>query len=366
MLPSVSVIVPVYNVEPFIRQCVDSVLAQSLRQIELILVDDGSTDGSGPICDAYAAKDERVRVIHQQNAGVSVARNRGIEAARADWIMMADGDDWLEPDAVKTLYDQALGPDGSDIVVGSYFFNYPDHVENTGQAAPRDWKKEYPLSSCRRQIICYVLEEVGLEEVRLMHGNLSSPWAKIFRKALITDNGLSYVPGMQRAEDQVFNLYAFQMAEKITLLNVPVYHYRFRDSSACRREEAGTLSVRIYEQWYAQVRLFFDRFYPTGDAEDVLALYTLRLANRIQSHYTTRCVCGLERYKDAARQFGIHLEQLGIDKIPLFSNPYMSKKENIQLLMLKMRVFPLLTAYRWLKRKCIALAGRLRRGGTRE
>ena len=96
--PEVSVIVPVYNVEPYLRRCVDSLMNQTLQNIEIILVDDGSTDGGGRICDEYAAKDARIRVVHQENAGLSEARNAGIDCARANYLMFVDSDDWVEPD----------------------------------------------------------------------------------------------------------------------------------------------------------------------------------------------------------------------------------------------------------------------------
>ena len=96
--PAVSVIVPVYNVAPYLRRCVDSLLCQTLRDIEIILIDDGSTDGSGQLCDEYAAGDARIRVIHQENAGLSEARNAGIDRARADFFMFVDSDDWVEPE----------------------------------------------------------------------------------------------------------------------------------------------------------------------------------------------------------------------------------------------------------------------------
>ena len=95
--PLVSVIVPVYNVEPYLHRCIDSLVHQTLKDIEIILIDDGSTDGCGRICDEYAAADTRIRVVHQENAGLSEARNAGIDRAKADYLMFVDSDDWAEP-----------------------------------------------------------------------------------------------------------------------------------------------------------------------------------------------------------------------------------------------------------------------------
>ena len=105
--PAVSVIVPVYNVEPYLHRCVDSLTGQTLTDIEIILVDDGSTDGCGRICDEYAAADPRVRVVHQENAGLSEARNAGIDRARADYLMFVDSDDWVEKDYCRIPWEIA-------------------------------------------------------------------------------------------------------------------------------------------------------------------------------------------------------------------------------------------------------------------
>ena len=100
--PLVSVIVPVHDVLPYLGQALDSVLAQTYRDLEVIVVDDGSTDGSGELCDEYARRDGRLTVIHQENRGLSAARNVGIDRATGDWILFLDSDDWMEPNAAGT------------------------------------------------------------------------------------------------------------------------------------------------------------------------------------------------------------------------------------------------------------------------
>ena len=107
MNPKVSIIVPVYNVEMYLPRCLDSLHRQSLEEIEILLIDDGSPDGSGRIADEYAEKDGRFRVIHQANAGVAAARNRGIELAQAPYLMFVDSDDWVEPDFCRIPYEMA-------------------------------------------------------------------------------------------------------------------------------------------------------------------------------------------------------------------------------------------------------------------
>lgn len=117
----VSIIVPVYKAEKYIHQCIDSLLAQTYRNIEVILVDDGSPDHCGKICDEYAAKDSRVKVIHQQNGGVSVARQTGIDHATGEYSIHADPDDWVELNMIEELVAKAVS-DNADM--GDSFINY--------------------------------------------------------------------------------------------------------------------------------------------------------------------------------------------------------------------------------------------------
>ena len=124
----VSIIVPVYNVDKFLHKCVDSILAQTLTDFELLLVDDGSKDNSGLICDKYAAKDSRVRVFHKENGGVSSARNLGLENAQGDWIIFIDSDDWIEPNMLKDIYEKAI-LEHADLVYCDLRMIFNNHTE---------------------------------------------------------------------------------------------------------------------------------------------------------------------------------------------------------------------------------------------
>lgn len=107
----VSVIVPIYKIERYLHQCVDSIIAQTFTDFELLLIDDGSPDGCPAICDEYAQKDARIRVFHKPNGGLTSARNHGLDNAKGDWIMHIDGDDWIEPTYIEELYNAAIKND---------------------------------------------------------------------------------------------------------------------------------------------------------------------------------------------------------------------------------------------------------------
>ena len=118
MQPLISVIVPIYNVAPYLHECIDSIINQTYKNIEVILVDDGSTDNSGKICDEYAKKDRRMVVIHQENQGVNLARTNGLNIAKGDYIGYVDGDDWIEPEMYEHLLNKILETDADFIDSG--------------------------------------------------------------------------------------------------------------------------------------------------------------------------------------------------------------------------------------------------------
>ena len=119
----ISVIVPVYNVKPYLRKCLDSIINQSYRDLEILIIDDGSTDGSGDICDEYR-KDDRIKVFHTENRGLSAARNLGLDSASGDWIGFVDSDDWIEPDMYEVLIRKGEET-GADVVECGSLFEYP-------------------------------------------------------------------------------------------------------------------------------------------------------------------------------------------------------------------------------------------------
>ena len=128
MAPKISIIVPVYKAEAYIRRCIDSILAQTLTDFELLLIDDGSPDGSGEICDTYAATDSRIRVFHKENGGVGSARQFGLDNAIGEYTIHADPDDWVDSTMLEELYYKAI-EDQADMVLCDYWLEYPNHQE---------------------------------------------------------------------------------------------------------------------------------------------------------------------------------------------------------------------------------------------
>ena len=216
MDPRISVIVPVYNARRYLETCIASVLSQSYSSLELLLIDDGSTDGSGAICDAWQAKDSRVRVIHTENRGVSSARNTGIETATGDYIAFLDADDALLDEALTTMYGLLL-EHGCDIAVCTKLSFNAD-----GTHCMVDFPATFELWSAKQ----------GLEASLRDHPATYSVWGKLYRKAAIGD--LRFVPGRNIHEDSFFIFQCMLKEPKVVVQNTAVIHYNISENSASR------------------------------------------------------------------------------------------------------------------------------------
>lgn len=206
----ISIVIPVYNVEKYLPQCVDSILSQTYKDFEVILVDDGSPDGSPAICDEYALRDSRIRVVHQENAGVSVARNHGMEQARGEWITFIDSDDWVTPNYLTNF--QLDNSEGIDLVIqGLEYYNHRNgnFFNSWSFNAVVLEKKNFRL---------------GFAENRLM--KVGFPIGKAYRKKLLTDSQLMFDSRISFHEDHIFVLDYYQLCHKIRLVDATDYKYR--------------------------------------------------------------------------------------------------------------------------------------------
>ena len=178
----ISVIVPVYKVEQYLRHCVDSILAQTYPDFELLLIDDGSPDGCPKICDEYASRDPRVRVIHKTNGGLISARNEGILAARGDYICIVDGDDWADENMLQFIHDTvAQSPEPLDMVLFAAYNVYEDHLEETINEVPEGF---YDRERLQKEVFPYLLTDTrnGLQ-VGVIQAHT---WDKAFKRELLT------------------------------------------------------------------------------------------------------------------------------------------------------------------------------------
>lgn len=213
-MPEVSVIMPVYNVAPYLRQCLDSLKAQTLKDIEVICVDDGSTDGSSTILDEYAAADSRFRVIRQPNAGAGTARNRGLEEARGTYLFFCDADDWCG----RTLLACASATaerTGADIVLFDCMCVY----EDVGKATPR-----LTTGTVRNRSRPFAPTEIAPQ---LFQAVTAVPWNKVFRRSFVLETGVKFQP-LPRNNDVFFSFACSAVAGSIAVVRRKLYWHRGR------------------------------------------------------------------------------------------------------------------------------------------
>ncbi len=218
-MPTISVIVPVYKVEPYLRQCVDSILAQTYTDFELILVDDGSPDGCGAICDEYAEQDPRVRVIHQENRGLSAARNAGIDAASGEYLAFADSDDLLAPACLKRLHDTVVQENVDIAVCDMRPFSDESELECVDACAATQLKIMTGREAC---LSIYHMDG----EVPIM------AWGKLYPARLF--DGIRYPVGLIHEDDATTPRLLYR-SNAVGLIPDKLYLYRTRPDSITGR-----------------------------------------------------------------------------------------------------------------------------------
>mgnify|MGYP005954555097 CR=1 FL=1 len=226
-MPELSVIVPVYRAEAFLRKCTESILSQTFSNLELLLIDDGSPDNSGKLCEEIAQKDPRVRVFHKENGGVSSARNLGMAQAQGTYLAFADADDWLPPDALALLHT-ALTQAGADSAGGSHCrVEVNGHSEAEAGALPAG---VYGPQEIRTGIVDRLLGQRLGKPGQVLNGFV---WRFLFSRAVIQDNAITFSGAY--LEDELFLLHYFCCAQKLAMVNESVYYYLQNPASVTRR-----------------------------------------------------------------------------------------------------------------------------------
>lgn len=222
----ISVIVAVYNIEPYIARCIESIQKQSHSELEIILVDDGSTDRSGIICDEYASKDSRIHVIHRKNGGLSAARNTGITIATGEYIAFVDGDDWIDTDMYENMAGLANEYD-ADLVACRYRCIYKNNIVDASSGIVKLYHKPYEM------LIDYLKEE---EEILIQH----AAWNKLYKRSLLQNERF---PEGKWYEDVVFSAKILSGIVRGVYVDSAFYNY------VCQREDSimsAGLTERIF------------------------------------------------------------------------------------------------------------------------
>lgn len=251
--PQISIIIPVYNVDKYLNNCLESVLSQSIANFEVLLIDDGSTDQSGKICDEYAKKDSRIRVFHQKNGGVSSARNKGILYAKGEWITFIDSDDYVSE---TFLNDFGLSRYKADIYLQGY------QVEMNGKVF---CKHVFPVQAISNVPFVRLFVEGEKRNI------INSPCCKLFKRVIIATFGLAFDTSISFGEDHLFVLSYLYYAQRFVLSPAAGYHYvHSKDESLTNRiipvQELIHYIIHAYQYQHRLLQKVTDDFSNFTDA----------------------------------------------------------------------------------------------------
>ena len=276
----VSVVIPFYNGIKYLEDCVRSVQAQTLREIEIVLVDDGSTDGAGDLADRLAQEDARIRVLHQQNQGPSASRNYGVNASRGDYIGFVDADDLIEPQMYEKLYDAAVSL-SCDMVTCTY-----NSFRETGLIAIT--KPLFPMYTRLSPA------DIRVEMPRLVcDGSLLFTWRRLYSASLVRGKQIRYDPQMHIGEDAVFNMECLLRADGVAAIPDCLYHYRYVPTSLIRSRKYSPHMTPSMLRQYARKKQLVQTYLP-----DMLPQMMASLADYTYTHIASLVFTNLFRKSD--------------------------------------------------------------------
>lgn len=271
----ISIIVPVYKVEKYINQCVDSILAQTCKNIEVILVDDGSPDHCPQICDRYAELDQRVKVVHKKNGGLMSARQAGLKAAKGTYIGFVDGDDWIEPDMYARFYD-VLEKYHPDMALCEFFYSFPD----------KDILSEQRLSAeyfTKDKLIEEIYPEMLFKAPYYHFGINPCCWSKVYKKELLESCLYKVTSKIRIGEDAAFTYPALIEANSLAYIDKALYHYRNNPDSMTNSYDEN-LENTILIPIEILIEAFSKSNYNFSDSLSYYLLYMVNLVVRNEAN----------------------------------------------------------------------------------
>lgn len=294
----ISVIIPIYKVEKYLNKCIESVINQTYANLEIILVNDGSPDNSGKICEQYALIDKRIKVIHKENGGVSSARNIGLDNANGQYVTFIDADDFVENNYCESLIN-TLKSKNVDCVACGYNRVYNNRVESIIE------KEEYALNNIQ-----------FLENIFFVQKGLGFCHMKLWKKSCI--NNIRFEESLTVGEDALFNMMVSRNMEKFYMLNKPLYNYRFNDASVVRKFDQNYAqkylkSMQIAEKYiiefYSDNKIVLKKLnnYVAYHVLLIIVNYCLNPENKLnfrESLNKVKEVCNIKEFKIAVKESG--------------------------------------------------------------
>ncbi|MEL7647197.1 MAG: glycosyltransferase [Sedimentibacter sp.] len=283
-MKNVSVIVPVYNVEKYLSRCLDSILSQTMRDIEIILVNDGSKDSSLEICRSYAEKDSRIVVIDKKNEGVSVARNAGIDAAKGTYVGFVDPDDWIEPRMYESMYN-TIEKYGCCMALCNYIKDSKFSITVKTIKVNRDVLGKLDI------INELIANMVGMEDILPKYSNvMGCVWRCLYRRDFLNDFNLRFKPGISIMEDLLFNVQSLVYCDRVCIDHGVYYHYMRNKTSSLR-----TYNNKMWQD-FKKVHNTLEEILEDADLEEYMR-------NRLDSRYIAMAACavGNEIYRNSTK-----------------------------------------------------------------
>lgn len=322
----ISIIVPVYNVPVrLLKRCIDSLRRQTLQEIEIILVNDGSTDSSGQICDEYEKKDARIQVVHKINGGLSSARNAGVIQAKGKWITFVDGDDWIEPDMCCAMLEMGEKYN-AQIVMCKMAENYKN--SQIVQSCTLKENKVYTGAECKWL----------QKQVLVFDANISTSCAKLLRRDFIENNHILHEESLkQGAEDIEYGIRLFDAAERAAFLNQVFYHYVYNDCSISTSYNQSNIdaTVACFERIEEFIRSKEDRrrLLPYFYNRFLYAIITAAISGYFNPD-------NKDTYKSKKRKFALYLEYPLIKKtLELAPRTALSRQRKFILILIQRKCF---------------------------
>ncbi|MBR2715696.1 MAG: glycosyltransferase [Ruminococcus sp.] len=264
----VSIVVPIYNVEKYLRECVDSIVDQTYRNLQIILVDDGSPDNCGVICDEYAKRDDRVVVLHCENGGLSIARNRGYEVCKGEYVLFVDSDDYLENNAIEVLVSNMQKDNIQMLFYDALSFD--DTNDNVSDDEINKYIRKYDYSTvCRGSDL--FLDLLKNDEYR------SPVQYCLFEKAFLDDNKLTFHKGILH-EDEEFTFLSLLYAKQVKHIQAILYHHRFRSDSIM----GAKTSKKNTDGYYEILKFLIEKRDEFLTDSDVSAAYKVGVARLVE------------------------------------------------------------------------------------
>ena len=250
-MAKVSVIVPVFKVEQYIDNCIEHLLKQSLEDIEIILVDDGSPDRCPQICDDYAKKDSRIQVIHKENGGVSAARNDGLAAAAGEYVIFCDSDDWMDVNGLESLYDAAQ-ESKADVTIGDVYMTYSDKEDKYVHFYRDEFTttdRDYIAELIKADIYRTYCPDPPAEGYAFGYGG---PWNKLVRRDFLLEHGINFDLRLKGIFDDIlYTAYVLAFSKCVCYIQKPVYYYRQVENSLTHSYKPNVAAINraIFRAW---------------------------------------------------------------------------------------------------------------------